>query len=48
MIAVSIAFETNENMRYKFFVEPSLVVLLVAQAAGRGAGDEASRPAPSC
>jgi hypothetical protein len=31
--AVSIAFERNENMRYKFFVEPALMVLIVSQAA---------------
>ena len=33
VVAVSVAFESNENMRYKFFVEPVLIVLLVSQAA---------------
>jgi len=31
--AVSVAFERNENMRYKFFVEPVLMVLILSQAA---------------
>lgn len=31
--AVSVVFESGENMRYKFFVEPTLWVFLVAQCA---------------
>jgi hypothetical protein len=31
--AVSVAFERNENMRYKFFVEPVLIVFLTSRAA---------------
>ena len=31
--AVCVMFERDENMRYKFFVEPVLYVFLVAQAA---------------
>jgi hypothetical protein len=49
--AVCVVFERDENMRYKFFVEPVLYVFLVAQAAsairrvltGDAAGPSAGR-----
>ena len=47
--AVSIAFERNENMRYKFFVEPVLIVLIGSQAAvvARRARGSTAEPRPS-
>jgi hypothetical protein len=34
--AVSILFERGENQRFKFFVEPAVVVLVLSQAAAAG------------
>jgi hypothetical protein len=36
VFAVSVLFEGGENMRYKFFLEPTLYVFLAAQAAALG------------
>jgi hypothetical protein len=32
--AVTIAFESGENMRYRYFLEPAMIVLVSAQAFG--------------
>jgi hypothetical protein len=43
--ATSIVFESGENMRYKFFVEPVLALFLVSEAAAVR-GRATRRPAP--
>ena len=51
VVLVSVLADKGENMRFKFFVEPVMIVFLVSQAAavihrpGRGPS-QAPRPAP--
>jgi hypothetical protein len=51
VVAASILFERGENMRFRFFIEPLVLVLLVSQACGAGSpsrgGGSAETPAPS-
>ena len=44
--AACVMFERDENMRYKFFVEPVLYVFLVAQATALARGPAADAPSP--